>query len=232
MDKIYKKMIIIFDMDGTLIDSSKDITTSINYVRRKKGMQPLMVGEVVNTINGNGNNLAKKFYDTDQYLSEDRETFEDHYTAQCTKNTKLYEGIFEIIGYIRSNNLLLSVATNAPTYFAKKMLNHLKVASYFTIIKGSEKNIKPKPEPDMILDILDYLDYDETHDPKPVMIGDNQTDIDAAINAGIDAIHAGWGFGKASDTGKSSADQYTMVDSPGDLKNHLVEHYNLNKNNL
>ncbi|QOP41126.1 HAD family hydrolase [Sulfurimonas marina] len=186
--------IVIFDMDGTLIDSKKDITISINYVRElNHSLEPLSEAFVVDAINAHERNLAKMFYNTELYEERDRVIFEKHYKEQCIQNPYLYEGVEELLHDLKANDIKLSVATNAPTIFAQTMLESLKVKELFDVIIGADKVKKSKPHPDMLHHILENYNYMNKRD-RAWMVGDNSKDMEAATNAQIDAIFAAWGF--------------------------------------
>jgi len=206
--------IVIFDMDGTLIDSKKDITISVNFVREfNHDLPPLNEEFIVDAINKEVRNLPELFYHTKEYEAKDRELFEKHYKEQCIQNPYLYEGIEEVLQTLYNSGTKLSVATNAPTPFATTMLEHLHVADMFDMIVGADKVKESKPNPDMIHKILDFYRYDNSSD-RAWMIGDNSKDILSAKNAGIDAIFAAWGFstyGMHSVTVKSPKEIIDMI---------------------
>ena len=81
-----KTELVIFDMDGTLVDSALDITTAINLVRNDIKLKPLEVSTVVEAINGDHHGLAEIFYGTEEHKQEHRELFEAYYHAECVKN--------------------------------------------------------------------------------------------------------------------------------------------------
>ena len=186
--------IVIFDMDGTLIDSKKDITISVNYIRKiNHNLPPLSEEFVVDAINKEVRNLPKLFYNTENYETADRELFEKHYKEQCIEHPYLYDGVKEMLETLYANGVKLSVATNAPTPFATRMLEHLHVADMFDMIVGADKVKASKPNPDMIHKILNFYRHDEQKD-EAWMVGDNSKDIKSANNASIGAIFAAWGF--------------------------------------
>jgi len=186
--------IIIFDMDGTLIDSKKDITISVNYVREKHySLAPLSEEFIVEAINMEVRNLPELFYETPKYEKKDMLAFEEHYKIQCTQNPYLYEGVLETLETLVRAGVKLSVATNAPTPFAKLMLASLGVASMFDVIIGADEVSASKPNPEMLHKILQHYKYDEKIDTA-WMIGDNSKDIQSGINAKINSLFATWGF--------------------------------------
>lgn len=186
-------MIAIFDMDGTLLDSAKDITISINAVRRRNhNLDELSEVFVVEAINREKRNLAELFYGTSIYENADRDCFEAHYHEQCIQNVRLYEGIRESLLALRDRQVRLSVATNAPTKFAQRMLSSCGVSEAFDFIIGADSVSNPKPDKEMLERILSGYGYKRGQ--KAVMIGDNSKDMQAAESAGIEGAFVTWGF--------------------------------------
>jgi len=185
--------IAIFDMDGTLLNSAKDITISVNEVRQKHyKLDELSEAFVIEAINRDKRNLAKLFYETQEYQRKDRLYFEDVYTHQCTQNVYLYEGIQETLDALRKEQVRVSVATNAPTPFARLMLEKCGIFENFDFVIGADRVEKAKPDREMLVHILRGYGYQRSH--KALMIGDNSKDMQAAQHAGIDSGFATWGF--------------------------------------
>ncbi len=195
--------IVIFDMDGTLLDSQKDITISVNHIRKRHyNLEPLSEKFIVKAINLEVRNLPFLFYGTQEYEDSDRVVFEQHYYKQCVQNPYLYDGIKELLQELVSSGVKLSVATNAPTIFAHRMLNSLGVDELFDVIIGADKVKISKPNPQMLFEILNHYEYDEKKDTA-WMIGDNSKDMMSAKNAGINAMFATWGFSPESEYDKT-----------------------------
>jgi phosphoglycolate phosphatase len=191
--------VVIFDMDGTLVDSKKDITITINYIRKLRyNLEPVSEELVVEAINMHERNLPYIFYGTKNYEQKDKELFEQHYIKQCTQNSYLYDGVKEMLQTLYDSDIKLSVATNASSMFAKRMLEHLKVAHLFDNIIGADMVEHSKPDPQMLNMILKNYDFKLDAD-KAWMIGDNSKDILSAKNALIDAVFVTWGFSKESE---------------------------------
>lgn len=184
-------------MDGTLINSAQDITISINYVRSHLySLPPLQEQFVVDAINAHERNLALLFYERDLYEEDAKELFEEHYYDQCICNVHPYEDISETLRLLHENGCRMSVATNAPSTFAKRMLSHLSLIDYFSSILGADNVTQPKPHPEMIEQLLEHHRYNPSYD-RAWMIGDNSKDMLAGQSASIDTIFAAWGFSKA-----------------------------------
>ncbi len=204
--------IVIFDMDGTLIDSKKDMTISVNHVRKTNhNLEPVSEDLVVESINMHERNLAYIFYGTKEHEQRDKELFYEHYINQCKENSYLYDGVKEMLEKLYSCGVKLSVATNASTTFAIKMLEHLGVDEFFDNIIGADKVKLSKPAPDMINLILESYKFDKKID-KAWMVGDNSKDILSAKNAGIDAIFVTWGFSSESDNSLVTKEPHEILD--------------------
>lgn len=181
-------------MDGTLIDSGLDITLSINHVREVcYALDPLSVQSVIDAINAPVRNLSEIFYGKPIYEERSRELFERHYYDQCIQNVTLYKGILALLENLSQNGFVMGVATNAPSIFAKRMLEYLGIDSFFKLIIGADNVEAPKPHPQMLHHHLKHYNYRSGMD-YAWMIGDNTKDMEAAQRAGIIGIFAGWGF--------------------------------------
>jgi len=207
--------VVIFDMDGTLLDSQKDITISINHVRKKYySLEPLSEKFIVEAINMEVRNLPYMFYNTEIYEDNARDMFEEHYYEQCIQNTYLYDDIQHTIESLFKNNIKMSVATNAPTKFAKRMLEHLDIAHMFDLIIGADKVKESKPSPEMLECILKHYNFEHTKH-KAWMVGDNSKDMLSAKNAGISSIFAIWGF-------TPNSDHETVIENPKEILDIII----------
>jgi len=182
--------LIIFDMDGTLIDSGNVIANTINFVRRNIGLKELEKEHLLKSINNPDINPAEFFYGTQHFTDEQTKLFSEYYHKNCINDIRLYDGIEDILSEL-FGVFKLSVATNASTIFAQKMLRHLKIEHFFETVIGADKVDNPKPKPDMLLKIIEMLN---TKKEKTLLVGDSHKDLLAAQNAGIKSIMVNWGF--------------------------------------
>ena len=190
-----KKQLIIFDMDGTLINSGNVISNTINFVRTNIGLEVMEKDELLLNINNPDINSAEFFYGTSAFTDEQTELFTQYYDENCVNDIILYDGIKKMLEEV-SQHFTLSIATNASVEFARKMINHLEIDSHFDMVVGANCVDKPKPHPDMLLktmDNLNYCDYDT------ILVGDSLKDTQAATKANIDSILVNWGFSTHSE---------------------------------
>ncbi len=195
---------IIFDMDGTLINSGKVITNSINFVRNNIGLKKMAEKEILEYINTPHINTAKILYGTEKFTQKQSKLFEDYYTENCTKDVELYDGIENILKILHRENKKLAIATNAFSSFAKEMLEYLNIYKYFDVIVGADMVEKPKPNPEMILKVIQNLN---AHKSSTILIGDSHKDRLSAQSAEIKFLLVNWGFSEHSENVINSAEE-------------------------
>ena len=182
--------LIMFDMDGTLINSGTMIANSVNHVRQNLGLHLMEKDFILQNVNDPRVNSSSFFYGTNDFTQEQRVLFETFYKKNCLKDLEIYDGIKDLLEELK-DDFILSVATNANSAFANKMLEHLNLSSYFSSVLGFNDVTKAKPHPEMINKILDIHNIPKE---KAQVIGDSHKDIQAATNAGVDSVLVNWGF--------------------------------------
>lgn len=182
--------LIIFDMDGTLINSGNVITNTINFVRTNIGLPKIEKETMLTQLNNPDINSAEFFYGTSEFTQEQTDLFTEYYDEHCISDIELYDGIEELLEGL-SKEYILSVATNASSPFAIKMLKYLDINKYFKYVVGADMVEKPKPSGDMLLHILDKLNIQKQN---AILVGDSHKDSRSAIDAKLDFILVNWGF--------------------------------------
>lgn len=181
---------IIFDMDGTLINSGYAIANTVNYVRENLGLEALERNFILENINDVNVNSAEFFYNEQIFTPQIKKLFEDYYSKNCLVDLHVYDGVKKLLDNFKSD-FKFCIATNANSDYARKMLNHLEIESYFCSIVGYNDVDRPKPNPDMVNVLLDKYRIKKQN---AQLVGDSNKDIMAATNAGIDGILVNWGF--------------------------------------
>lgn len=170
---------VLFDLDGTLIDSKKDIAASANATRKHYGFPPLPE-EVVGTFVGYGiMMLLSKTIESDDptRLKEAHGVFKLHYREHCVDATVPYPGTFELLESLKSRNIRMGIVSNKPQEFTDLILDKLKLAPYFGVSFGPEATVNKKPHPEPLLTAVERLGATPSNS---VMIGDSPVDIEAA----------------------------------------------------
>ncbi len=189
--KDYK--IIIFDLDGTLLDTLDDLANSTNHALVAMGYPKRTKDEVRNFV-GNG---VKKLIEravpegtTPEKTEETLALFKAHYADHCEDMTAPYEGMIPLLDALSKKGKLLAVVSNkldsAVSLLCKKYFG-----DRFSVTVGEREGVRQKPAPDSVLEVLKALD---TNKSEAVYIGDSEVDIMTAKHAEMDCISVTWGF--------------------------------------
>ena len=185
---------IIFDLDGTLIDSVDDLANSVNYTLGRLDL-PLHTNEEIKSFVGDGvQKLIKRSLGQThmERFTEAFEIFMAHYGSHCTNNTVLYPEVAETISFL-AEKYSLAVLTNKSATFSHKIITALKIDSYFKEVLGGDSLPTKKPDPAGILYLADKwgLAPDQL-----VMVGDHATDIEVGQRAGCKTVFIEGGIGE------------------------------------
>jgi phosphoglycolate phosphatase len=188
--------LIIFDLDGTLLDTVLDVHNSINYALSEMGLAGIPLTRTRSAV-GPGNEEFARIALGEENLHRMREFFSiyrPHYAGNCLENTRPFPGIMELLE--KTGNYKRAVATNKPLEGSLPILNRLDLAGFFDAIVGPELVDRVKPAPDMIHYCLDRLGVPAS---QALVLGDTANDIRAANSAGTVSCLAGWGYAAHSD---------------------------------
>ena len=185
---------IIFDLDGTLIDSVTDLANSVNFTLAAIGL-PQHTREEIQSFVGDGvqklikRSLRKTHMDR---FDEAFALFMNHYDQHCTDNTVLYPGVAETLSEL-AETYSLAVLTNKSVKFSVKILTALGAFTYFKEVLGGDSLPTKKPDPAGILFLAGkwHLKPDQT-----IMVGDHATDIETGNRAGCKTIFINGGIGE------------------------------------
>ncbi|RUM72198.1 MAG: haloacid dehalogenase [Sulfurovum sp.] len=186
-----QKKLIIFDMDGTLVNSSLTIANAINYVRKQLGFAPMETSKILNAVNDHTLNPAQTFYHAKTFDADHEKWFSEYYTQNHDKELTLYEGIKDLLIALKKKGYLLAVATNAYRQSTIESLEYLEIYPLFDAIVCYDDVPQGKPHPDMLYTLLDQLHCKAN---EALFIGDGPRDEMAAKKANIAYIMVDWGF--------------------------------------
>lgn len=188
---MFKADLLIFDLDGTLIDSSEDIAWAVNKTLKQMGFEELSYQAIKDRIGWGVKMLLEKVLPEERHnlLEEVRAIFMVYYSNHLLIRTRPYNSVIDVLEYYK--NKKLAVATNKPLNLTEKILDGLNIADYFKKVVGGDGVQNKKPAPEAIEIILKELNAS----PKEaVFIGDSKIDIEAGKKAGVITIGAAYGF--------------------------------------
>lgn len=189
------KSLIIFDLDGTLLDTVADLAESTNHALNLCGF-PTHEPNAYKFFVGNGiNKLFERVLPEGEKTQENifliRQHFLDYYSAHNADLTKPYPGIVDLLLNLQIGRIKLAVASNKYQKGTDKLIQHFFPEINFVAVFGQRDNVPTKPDPTIVLDILNMAKVEK----KDVLyIGDSGVDMQTAQNSGIDAVGVTWGF--------------------------------------
>jgi len=186
---------IIFDLDGTLIDSAIDLANSVNHTLEKLNL-PLHTTEEIKKFVGDGVQKLIKRSLGQAHMEKFEDAFGifmEHYGLHCTDNTVLYPKVAETIPYL-AEQYSLGVLTNKSAAFSHKILTALKVDTYFKEVLGGDSLPTKKPDPAGIFYLAD--EWSLSPATEMIMVGDHVTDIDVGQRAGCKTVFIEGGIGE------------------------------------
>ena len=212
----------IFDLDGTLINSLEDLANSTNDVLQSRGYKIHPVS-AYNYFVGNGVRKLVERALPDNHKNETDECLQEFYKIyeqRCLEFTYCYEGICELLNYLKQNNVQLAVVTNKPHHLAVKICEHYFKDTFLEVV-GNKDEFPLKPEPMSTLYVLDkfQVSLDEC-----VFIGDSNVDIYTGTNAKMKTIGVTWGFRTYQELNEAGATY--VVNKPCEIKEIVDESRN------
>lgn len=185
--------LVIFDLDGTILDTLEDLTDSVNYALTEYGY-PMRTMEEVRSFVGNGLlNLMRKAIapeTKEEIIKEALDRQKAYYKIHCADKTKPYEGVIELLKALKNAGCKLAVVSNKADY-AVQILCEQYFTDIFDIAAGEKENVRKKPAPDAVNAVMEQIQVKKEN---AVYIGDSEVDIETAKNAGLQAILVSWGF--------------------------------------
>jgi len=185
--------LVVFDLDGTLVDSKQDLALSINALREEMDLEPLSLDLIASYV-GHGVTVLVERALGEQASEENVQKgvafFLQYYHQHMLDHTRPYPGVREALEDLRGR--ALAVLTNKPVRFSREMLERLALASHFTSIYGGNSFPHKKPDPVGLRKIMDDL---QVSPQQTLIVGDSDTDVLTGRNAGVWTCGVTYGFG-------------------------------------
>ena len=203
--------LVIFDLDGTLVDTEKDIYISLNLALEQIDLPQISLDTAKKAIGPGPDEFLRYVLGEEKlHRSEDfRNAFRPIYTHRCADNAKAFDGIDSLLTELKRLDIKLAIATNKARTGTDPILKALDIENFFDIVMTRNDVEKPKPEPDMLLIACEKLKINPQH---ALMLGDTDNDILSARSAGIKSCLALWGYSNEMEKLKILADY--SVDEP------------------
>lgn len=221
--------LVIFDLDGTLLDTISDLADSLNHALALSGFPERSVEEVKSFVgNGIRRLIERGVPDTAGEAETDKvyRDFTEYYELHCADKTKPYAGVRELLCGLRSEGVLTAVVSNKADYAVQDLCR-----KYFDglldMAQGEREGVRRKPYPDSVNSVIERLGADRG---RSIYIGDSEVDIETAENAGLKSIIVDWGF---RDRGfLESRGAKCIVSSPEDILAKLVTIHSADKSDI
>lgn len=197
--------LLMFDLDGTLADTKRDLATAVNLTLLDFGL-PQKPPEVIYTYVGDGVRklLERSFEGFDAGIFDQAlASFRHHYMEHLVETTAYYPGVLEVLEFFRTKKK--AVVTNKPSEYTDKLLSGLGAKRHFDLVVGGNSHMPLKPHPAMIQAAVEHL---KVRPERALMIGDSVNDIRASRSAGVKVCAVGYGLGPPEDLRRAEPDLF------------------------
>ena len=214
------KQLVIFDLDGTLINTIADLADSVNLALKAMGFPAHPYNEYPYFV---GNGIYKLIEralppeNRDEHtIRSVKERFMEHYMLHNTDKSTVYDGIDELLQTLARKGVALAVASNKVNDATVAMIRHFFPDIPFASVIGQRDGVPTKPNPAIVEDILSATGIDKK---EVLYVGDSGVDIQTAHNAGLTAVGVTWGLRPRSELEQNKAD--IIINSPEELLKYL-----------
>lgn len=189
---------IIWDLDGTLVETRQDIAKGVNLLLADRGLQEMPLSQVVGHV-GRGTRvlISRCLADrgvtslTDEELDQAHDQFRDHYSEHLLDTSLPYPGIPDLLSRLSTAGVVMGVVSNKPVDFTRRIIDGLDMSRFFLVVLGGDSLPERKPHPAPLLHVLDEVDVSAAD---ALMVGDMTLDVEAARAAGMAVATVAWGF--------------------------------------
>jgi phosphoglycolate phosphatase len=207
---------VIFDLDGTLLDTIADIADSLNAVLKAYGYKTFSVEDYKYFVGRGVNELIEqvmtKDYIPKEFFPQIKKRYYEEYNIRSSIKTKPYDGIMDLLKELNKKSVPICILSNKPHSQTMKVVDYYFGPIDFAYVYGKKAEFPIKPSPDSALDIIRRLELDKSD---ILYVGDTGTDMLTASNAGLDSVGVLWGFRKRKELEEGHA-KY-IVSHPKDI---------------
>lgn len=186
--------LLVFDLDGTLIDSALDLALSVNAACTEIGYPELEHEEIYSFVGNGAPILIRRSLGDDApeaAVDQALHIFLQYYGEHMLDNTALYPGVGESLDAFREAGMKMAILTNKPEKFSRRIIDGLELTDYFFQIFGGDTFDEKKPDPEGICRLMDEADVESE---RTLMVGDSSVDILTAVNSGAKSCGVTYGL--------------------------------------
>ena len=209
-----KYQAVVFDLDGTLLNTLEDLKDSVNYGLRKYGLEERTLEQIRRSV-GNGVQRLLELSVPEGISQEMFEkvfaAFKEHYAIHCNDKTDLYPGIRRLLSELKERGFQMAIVSN-KLQEGVDVLYEQYFKDYITVAIGATDGIRKKPAPDTVIEVLRVMELSKE---QAVYVGDSEVDITTAANTGMDCITVAWGFRTRQE--QLAAGAAVFVDTPEEI---------------
>lgn len=197
-----RRSVVLFDLDGTLVDSAPDLAAALNRLLAELDRGCLPVRDIKRMIGDGIGSMVERGLDatgghaSGEVLARHVDRFRDIYEAMLAVRTRPYPGVTETLAALRDAGRRLGVVTNKPERASRKLISALGLADFFDAIAGGDRYAVRKPDPGHLLNLLADM---QARPGDAVMVGDSAHDVAAARGADMPVILMSYGYGATRD---------------------------------
>lgn len=216
------KKLVIFDLDGTLLNTISDLGKACNYALETMGFATHPVQAYAYMVGNGVRNLMKKAQqDADEETIDILlEHFKKYYNEHCLDTTKPYPGIPELLENLTKRDIAIAVASNKYQEATEKIISGCLPQFNFVAVEGQKEGRNRKPDPSILFSILEKYPVAKKD---VIYVGDSGVDIECAKRACVESIGVTWGFRSVAELRKANADY--IVTHPGEIIDRLEDQF-------
>ena len=203
---------VLFDLDGTLVDSYAALAEAVNHARRRHDLLDLPASSIRNLVGDGLDKLLQRAFETEDLPDSVRVAFESRYDEICCEESRVLDDVESTLDELDRLGIPMAVCTNKPTGFSRKILDYLGLATHFRAIVGPDLAGARKPSAQHVLRTLDAA---RCGVEGTLFVGDMPIDVEAARNSGLDVAAVATGSSSYEDLVSARPDH--MLDRFSDL---------------
>jgi phosphoglycolate phosphatase len=196
---------VLFDLDGTLVDSYTALAEAVNFARREHGLHELSAARIRDFVGDGLETMLKRAFERDDVPNSARVAFENRYDEICCAESKVLADVAETIAALHALGVVMAVCTNKPTSFSRKILDFLQLAPFFRAIVGPDLAGARKPD---ARHVLHTLEATACAAGEALFVGDMPIDVHAARNSGMAVAVVATGSSSAEALRAAHPDHY------------------------